>query len=324
MNNRIAPLNRVAFLRWLERCLQAELSPIGAALLWGSIVPLSLGVMTLRLAVEAYLGISLTLLLPIMLVAWYLGLAWGIAMTGFVVLSWLAADLIGVTPSVPQWVIYVNAVVRAGVFALVALLVAALRQAYRQQQLLATVDVLTGLGNRVKFMAAAETERQRAMRFAHPLTIAFLDLDQFKRLNDGLGHEYGDRVLRAVGAFLQQRLRNIDYAARLGGDEFVILLPETDAHAGLHAISDMHRGLVAALQRDGFSVGVSAGAATFLDPPRSVDQMLEIADQLMYKAKREGKGTLRHAVVGQGAEDVSQDPRAPITSEPRQDAPARS
>jgi diguanylate cyclase (GGDEF)-like protein len=179
----------------------------------------------------------------------------------------------------------------------VVLLVAALRAAYRQQRLLATSDTLTGLGNRDHFMVAAEAERQRAARFRRPLTLAYLDLDDFKAVNDTLGHEKGDEVLRLVGAFLRQRLRSVDLAARLGGDEFVVLLPETGADAGAGAIADMQTGIVQLLTARGFSVGISVGVATFLEAPHSVDEMVQTADRLMYQVKREGKGGLRRAVV---------------------------
>jgi diguanylate cyclase (GGDEF)-like protein len=287
---------RAALIRWLEQRLQGEPGALVSGLLLVSVPALTVATAMLRLAVEAYLAVSLALLLPIMLIAWYLGLAWSLAMTGFVVLSLLAADLVGMT-QVPDWVVYVNAVVRASVFALVSLLAAALHQAYRRQRLLATTDALTGLGNRTRLLAAAEAERERAARFGHPVTLAYLDLDGFKQINDDLGHAAGDTVLRLVGEFLRKRLRAIDSAARLGGDEFVILLPETGEQAGLRAVSDIHSGIVAALKEHGFSMGVSAGVAIFLHPPDSVDAMLRAADEVMYAAKREHKGAWRHVVV---------------------------
>jgi diguanylate cyclase (GGDEF)-like protein len=287
---------RATLIRWLEQRLQAQPGALASGLLLVSVLALAMATATLRLAVEAYLAVSLALLLPIMLIAWYLGLAWSLGMTGFVVLSLLAADLVGMT-QVPDWVVYVNAIVRASVFALVSLLVAALRQAYRRQRLLATTDALTGLGNRTRLLAAAEAERQRAARFGHPLALAYLDLDGFKQINDDLGHEAGDAVLRLVGEFLRKRLRAIDSAARLGGDEFVLLLPQTGEDAGLSAVSDIHGGIVATLKQHGFEMGLSAGVAIFLHPPDSVAAMLRAADEVMYTAKREHKGALRHVVV---------------------------
>jgi diguanylate cyclase (GGDEF)-like protein len=220
------------------------------------------------------------LLLPIMLVAWYVNATWALAVVALVVLSWHAADRVALTESVPVWVVNINSAVRASVFSLVVLLTAALRAAYRRQHVLATRDALTGLANRRHFMAVAETERRRARRYRHPITIGFLDLDDFKAVNH-----------------LLRRLRNVDTAARLGGDEFVVLLPQTTAQPGASAIADVQRGVVRELREQGFQVGLSAGVATFLEPPDGVDEMLEVADQLMYEAKRSDKGTLRQAVL---------------------------
>jgi diguanylate cyclase (GGDEF)-like protein len=292
-------------VRSIETLLQAEPGPSGKVLMLAAGIAMTLAMATLRLSVQANLAISLTPLLPIMVIAWYMGTRWGLGMTVFVVSSWLIADLLGTTPEVPHWVIYVNSTVRTCVLGLTALLVAALRSAYRKQQLLATSDALTGLGNRLRFIAVAEAERQRAGRFGHPITLAYLDLDDFKGVNDKFGHQVGDAVLRLVGTYLQGRLRRIDTVARLGGDEFVVLLPQTGGQAGLHVIAELQRGLSAALSEHGFEVGVSGGVATFLQAPRDVDEMLQAGDQLMYAAKREDKGGLRHIVVSGNPADMS-------------------
>jgi diguanylate cyclase (GGDEF)-like protein len=289
----------------LETLLQAEPKPVHKVLLVGACLVLTPAVATLHLSIEAHLALSLTLLPPTMLVAWYLGMGWGLTAALFVVLSWLAFDLLWIDKTVPGWVVFVNAGVRASVLCLVASLVATLRQAYRQQHLLATTDALTGLGNRLGFLAVAEVERQRAARFHQPVTLAYLDLDDFKAVNDRFGHAKGDEILTLVGRFLSKRLRSIDSAARLGGDEFVVLLPQTGEQAGAHVIASVQAGIAATLREHGFEVGVSAGVVTFLQAPRDVDEMLQIGDGLMYQAKRDGKGSLRHALVPGRAMDTS-------------------
>jgi len=281
----------------VENLLHTEPRLAHKVLLVGACLVLSPTVATLRLSTEAHLALSLTLLPSIMLVAWYVGLWWGLAVAMLTALSWLAADLVWIDAAVPAWVVYANAAVRVSVLCLVAFLVGALSQAYRRQRTLATTDTLTGLGNRLKFLIVAEAERQRAARYAQPLTLAYFDLDDFKSVNDRFGHEKGDIVLSLVGRFLSKRLRSIDSAARLGGDEFVVLLPQTGEQAGLHAIADIRAGVVAMLLEHGFEVGASAGVVTFLQPPCNVDEMLQIGDRLMYEAKRDGKGGLRHALL---------------------------
>jgi diguanylate cyclase (GGDEF)-like protein len=288
------------FRSLLVDLLAAEATPAVRIALVAGCVGLTLVTATVRFSLEEHLRVSLTLLPPIMLVAWYVGMGWGLGAACVVVLSWLPADLLAITPPAPSWVAYVNAGVRAGVFGLIAALVAALRAAYRQQRLLATQDALTGLGNRHRFMAVAEIERQRATRFGHALALAYLDLDGFKAVNDALGHAQGDEVLRVVGRFLHKRLRSIDHAARLGGDEFVVLLPASGVQAGARGLADVHQGLIDALRHAGFAVGVSAGIAIFPHAPPSVAAMLQAADRLMYQAKLQGKSQARQAVIGGG------------------------
>jgi diguanylate cyclase (GGDEF)-like protein len=288
---------RHRLVRGVERLLQAEAAPSARMALVLGAALLTLVVATLRVSLEAHLGISLVLLVPIMLVAWYVNAPWALGMVALVVLTWHVADRVELTASVPMWVVNVNSAVRASVFALVVVLTAALRAAYRRQHLLATRDALTGLLNRRQFMATAEAERLRARRYRHPITLGFLDLDNFKAINDRYGHETGDQVLRLVGVYLLRRLRSVDISARLGGDEFVVLLPQTGPQPGAATIAEVQSGVVRELRAQGFDVGLSAGVATFLEAPDSVDEMLDTADRLMYEAKRADKGALRQTVV---------------------------
>jgi diguanylate cyclase (GGDEF)-like protein/PAS domain S-box-containing protein len=103
-----------------------------------------------------------------------------------------------------------------------------LEDALAKEQEAATTDALTHLANRRAFYAAGETEVRRARRYQRPLALAYLDLDNFKAVNDGLGHEVGDALLVTVAALVRGNVRSTDMVARLGGDEFAVLLPETD------------------------------------------------------------------------------------------------
>jgi diguanylate cyclase (GGDEF)-like protein len=136
-----------------------------------------------------------------------------------------------------------------------------------------------------------------ARREGQVTAVLFLDLDDFKVVNDTYGHQAGDQLLRLVGVYLLRRLRSVDTAARLGGDEFVVLLPQTASQAGASTISELKIGIARELKEQGFDVGISAGVVTFRNAPDSVDEMLQAADRLMYEAKRAGKNALRQAVV---------------------------
>jgi diguanylate cyclase (GGDEF)-like protein len=132
----------------------------------------------------------------------------------------------------------------------------------------------------------------QASRTIAPLAAVLLDLDHFKQLNDSAGHAAGDAVLQCVGASLAVRVRSTDIAGRLGGDEFAVLLPDTDAVGAATLVHDLHKRLVAALDRDGWPVGVSIGAVTFPVAPVSLDDLVRAADEAMYEAKNTGRGGL--------------------------------
>ena len=121
-------------------------------------------------------------------------------------------------------------------------------------------------------------------RYGGPLSLAYLDLDDFKRVNDERGHAAGDDVLRAVADALRSQLRPTDLVARLGGDEFVVLLPHTDREGAFEAMARV-RTVLASTQVIGFSVGVIQVDHAI----GSIDDLLGRADELMYEAKQTKK-----------------------------------
>lgn len=159
---------------------------------------------------------------------------------------------------------------------------------------LARCDALTGLANRRAFYERAEQERKRSARYQRPLSLAYVDLDNFKHVNDTHGHETGDQVLTTVAAVLGKNLRSEDLAARLGGDEFAVLLPESGDAAAAFVIHKLHRLLTAAMQEKQFPVTFSVGLVTYDPVPQSTEHMVQKADELMYEVKRQGKNAIRH------------------------------
>jgi diguanylate cyclase (GGDEF)-like protein len=168
-----------------------------------------------------------------------------------------------------------------------------LRESLRSQSIR---DSLTGLYNRRYLNEALEREIRRAARTRRQLAVLLLDVDNFKGLNDSSGHEAGDAFLRALGAFLQQRVREEDVACRYGGDEFVILLTETSLETakkrarqlreGIKSLSVAHRG------RYLTPPTVSLGAALYPDHGASGDELIRAADEALYKAKARGRDCL--------------------------------
>lgn len=166
----------------------------------------------------------------------------------------------------------------------------------RQVEYLAYHDHLTGLPNRSLFSKLLAQSIAQAQRYHRQLGVLFLDLDHFKQINDTLGHDAGDELLREVGARLKSCLRDSDTVARLGGDEFVVVLPEIADQTYTITVA---RKMIAAVARpyllDGkeFRVTASLGIATYPDSGLDEQTLTKNADTAMYKAKEEGKNNFQ-------------------------------
>jgi diguanylate cyclase (GGDEF)-like protein len=150
---------------------------------------------------------------------------------------------------------------------------------------LATVDPLTGLFNRRGFESIAEREIGRQRRYGGTFSLAVLDLDRFKELNDTQGHDAGDRALRSLGAILQAHTRRSDVVARLGGDEFVFLMPSTAQAECAALCRNLSATIIDGMATAGTTITASIGYATFEEPPESLTAALRKADKAMYAAK---------------------------------------
>ncbi len=190
-----------------------------------------------------------------------------------------------------------NAATRFGVLFTVASLVAALSNSLIEQKHRAMIDPLTGAMNRRSFHLIADRERLRAGRSGTPLTIAYFDLDNFKHINDTLGHETGDRLLRVFAASVRVGIRGVDVLCRIGGDEFVLMLPETDAREAMAVVGRVRQVLAECAAAEEIPVTASVGITTYRFPPSSVEAMIAGADELMYRAKSRGGNTVVGTVV---------------------------
>ena len=149
-------------------------------------------------------------------------------------------------------------------------------------------DQLTGLLHHQAFIRELELELQRATRYEHSVTLVFIDLDDFKGVNDTLGHPEGDRALQVFAAAFRASLRSSDEAGRMGGDEFAAYLVEADEESGprlLARLQDRVDELVELGELPGPS-GFSAGFATFPDDAADADALFRLADERLYDAKR--------------------------------------
>jgi diguanylate cyclase len=169
-----------------------------------------------------------------------------------------------------------------------------LREAYKRIEELAELDELTGASNRRCIMRMLEEEIDRAARTGSPCSVALIDLDWFKRINDAYGHPTGDEVLRAFSITIFANIRNIDRLGRYGGEEFLLVLPDMDTSSAVRAL-DRLRAIIADLDWSAFSPGmkvtISAGVAT-LQPNETSDILLARADSALYSAKAQGRNRI--------------------------------
>jgi diguanylate cyclase (GGDEF)-like protein len=172
-----------------------------------------------------------------------------------------------------------------------------LREAYRRIEELAELDELTGSFNRRCIMRMLEDEIARAHRSKTPFSVALIDLDWFKRINDAYGHPTGDEVLRTFAITVFANIRSIDRFGRYGGEEFLLILPDTP-HDVAARILDRQREIIAELDWSAFSSGlrvtISAGVAT-LAPNEAPDALLARADSALYAAKARGRNRIASA-----------------------------
>jgi diguanylate cyclase (GGDEF)-like protein len=195
-----------------------------------------------------------------------------------------------------HWLIpYWNTLIRLGVFVVVTILLAQLRSVLEKERALARTDSLTGALNRRAFFERVEAEILRSRRYQRPFTIAYIDLDGFKSINDQFGHSTGDALLVSVVQVIDENLRRGDLFARLGGDEFAILLLETDQVLAPIVVSRLQKAILNQMQQNQWSVTLSIGVLTYLKPPHSVDEMIRSADRLMYTVKSTSKNAIKYS-----------------------------
>jgi diguanylate cyclase (GGDEF)-like protein len=174
-------------------------------------------------------------------------------------------------------------------FATVATLVSELRLRLTRERELSRVDVLTGLPSRRAFYERAQVLLSAAARSSRPVTLSYLDLDNFKQVNDQRGHAEGDRALCAVAELLRAHFRASDAIGRLGGDEFAILLFDADGDGATTTLERMRSRIATVMGEQGWPISASIGAVAFQHPPKTLEQALAAADELMYRAKQGGK-----------------------------------
>ena len=172
------------------------------------------------------------------------------------------------------------------------MLAADIRRAYGHMKLLSETDELTGVLNMRAFTAVAERLFRQAERYARPFSVLMVDSDSLKMVNDTLGHEAGNRLLKLTVQCIQGQLRQTDVVARYGGDEFVVVLPETTCGGAVGVAERIRKSMESiplSTREKNVNATLSIGIACYPNHGADLDTVLERADQAMYTSKAEGK-----------------------------------
>jgi diguanylate cyclase (GGDEF)-like protein len=244
---------------------------------------LMVSIFALDLADGSKIWLHVLYVFPIAATAYYCGRA--LLVASIVGISLALQLMTLVAYEIPALDILFNIVVALTSAAVIVAFARAARMSIVRSEALAITDALTQLHNRRGFESALSVEIARQRCHGGALSLAVLDLDRFKELNDRRGHEAGDQALKLLGDVLRKSARPCDSTARIGGDEFVIVMPKTPRADCALLCRSLSAAIVEKMASAGFSITASIGFATFEQAPDSIWAALQRADQAMYGVK---------------------------------------
>jgi diguanylate cyclase (GGDEF)-like protein len=281
----------VKIIQQFEKWNKTTWLPLGLGLIFG------IGIVDFITGYE--LAFSLFYLLPICAVVWFLGKRFGVLFSVLASIVWFFADYFSGHQYTDQITYIWNTAIRFAFFVIVTTLLSSLKEALEREKALSRIDRLTGAMNGEYFYEIIRAELDRFIRYQHPFTLVYIDLDNFKKVNDQYGHSTGDALLRKVIATIKDKTRKTDIVARMGGDEFAILLLETDSLTAQLIIPRIQQHLLNEMAKSQWSVTFSIGAITFTAAPKSTREIFKLADDQMYTVKQAGKNAVSYSVYSE-------------------------
>ena len=233
--------------------------------------------------------------LPLLLAGWTLGRVGAVIASIAGTAIWLVVMYATGVHFSEDYVWIINGLTEGLGFLAVSLLVAMLRRSLAKESSLGRLDPLTGLQNRRSFIELASLGLALSQRHGRPISLAYLDLDNFKYVNDTFGHHRGDDLLVQCAKMLTFNSRESDTLARLGGDEFAIFLPETDATSARALIDRVRSAIDTAPDFRTLGVTVSIGLVSEAEVKTDIQTLLRQADSQMYEVKRQGVSNVARA-----------------------------
>lgn len=240
------------------------------------------------------IAFSLFYVAPVAITAWRSSVRTGLLLAALSATVWAMADY-WAGHEYSHWLVLVwNSTVRLSFFAIIALLITKLHGNLLLLDRLARTDPLTGALNSRAFLDLAGREVEQTRRYGGSFTLLFIDLDNFKAVNDRCGHAAGDDLIRAVVDALRGALRATDLVGRIGGDEFAVLLSRSAGDEARETAHRLQRAVAEAVSRVGCPTTMSIGAVSVPGgrPDLTLDALLKKADELMYRVKRSSKNDL--------------------------------
>ncbi len=240
------------------------------------------------------ISFSIFYLIPILFVTWFSDRWVGIFISGASAIAWLMADLMA-GRIYSRWIIpYWNSIMGFCIFLINVYLLSKLKVALELERMLSRIDSLTGITNGKYFIELVNSALIQPHNL--PLTIAYMDLDNLKTVNDRFGHNEGDIVLSTLASIIRNNIRATDRVGRLGGDEFAILFPEMEAEESQKIIPKIHKSLLDAILENRWGITISMGVGTFKGPNFSAEEILRLTESLMYSVKDAGKNRIKYEV----------------------------
>jgi diguanylate cyclase (GGDEF)-like protein len=243
------------------------------------------------------ISLSVLYLLPIILIAWYEGGLPATLLSIFSAITWATSDLVSGHIYSHITVRIWNAITVLGMFLFVAYSITTVKKLFIKEREHADTDDLTGLANIKFFYEQARIEISRSAKYKLPLTLAYIDIDNLRHVNDTLGHIAGDYLLHEVAQIMRSTLRPTDIISRLGGSKFAVLMPETNNENATVIIHKVQKHLLDVVKKNGWPVAFSTGVVTCDGTTYTLDELIAMAEDLMNAARETGKNMVKSKIL---------------------------
>lgn len=251
------------------------------------------------------ISVSVLYLLPIILIAWFEGGVAAAIISIFSAITWAVSDLasghIYSHVAAPVW----NSLVVLAMFFTVTFSVVTFKKLLQKEREHDHTDELTGAVNFKFFYEQAGREIRKAALHKRPLTLASINLDNLRQINDTYGHMAGDYILHEVSQIMKSSTRSTDLVSRLGGARFALLMPETGDKSAADIISKVQGHLLDMVKKSGWPVMFSTGVVTCEGSACTIDELIKGAEDLMNAAREAGSNTVKFKILGSSSSAFS-------------------